>query len=68
MREGRARVTAPLPLTQTHTHTHVCVCVCVCVRVFGPGRTILKRETRMGPGPRGHVWPQYELQFCIHSA
>ena len=25
----------------------VCVCVCVC----GGGRTILKREARMGPGP-----------------
>ena len=28
----------------------VCVCLCVCVCVFR-GRTILKRETRMGPGP-----------------
>ena len=28
---------------------YVCVCVCVCVRV--QGKPILKRETRMGPGP-----------------
>ena len=29
----------------------VCVCVCVCVSALEGGRTILKRETRMGPGP-----------------
>ena len=30
----------------------VCVCVCACVRAcVWRGRTILKRETRMGPGP-----------------